>query len=353
MLDVIQKRNQIDSSGLKFLVAEEMGECMDAIYADYDFEDAELKFYLINHKYHDGVGGFTRLLVEKEGHQFEHMPVIKKAQKASWFKRPALLWRYIQLTKKCDTYWKNRIETTGQADGAVFAFLTREQTLKLKERALQRKGSLNSLLCWALDQATQDYFLASNSERKWVCPVNMRGAVGKEMDYGNVAASIIMNLKKEESPETIRFYFRDYFKKQIHFGSWTYSNMARFIGLRATRRVAKRVKDVGVGVFSNMASWPQETYKLSSGKMEEKNNQAWAVAPPTSQVLPVSCAALEWKGQQSLALQLHPCLQTDLLGADQFMLSTLKIALGEAQADDVVRFAVDQKELKHKAQRLA
>lgn len=352
MPDVIQNSNHVDWSGLKFLVAEEMGECMDAIYADYNFDTDQLQFYLVNHKYHDGVGGFSRLLVEVENYHFERMPVIKKAQKASWFKKLGLLWRYIQLTKKCQTHWKNRIEMTGEADGAVFAFLTQEQSVKLKERASQQNGTLNSLLCWALDQAAQDFFLYPQSERKWVCPVNMRGAVGKEMDYGNVAASIVMNFKGEESPESIRSHFREYFKKQLHLGAWLYTNMARYVGLRGTRKVAKKIKDVGVGVFSNMGAWPQETYKKSTPGPDEQR-KAWAAAPPTSQVLPVSCAALEWKGRVSLALQLHPCLQADLAQADEFMLHTLKLALGEAEADQVVRRSLDRRDLKLRARRLA
>jgi hypothetical protein len=353
MPNVIKTTKEVDWSGLKFLVAEEMGECMDAIYAQYDHESQDLDFHLINHKYHDGVGGFTRLLVEKEGYDFQRMPVMQKVEKVSWFKKLGLLWRYIKLTQKCDTQWKNRIDTTGKAEGVVFAFLTREQTKQLKDQAIQSEGTMNSLLCWALDSAAQEFFLVPGSERKWVCPVNMRGAVGKEMDYGNVAASIIMNFKDEETPASIRSHFREYFKNQIHFGAWLYTNMARFVGLKGTRKVAKKIKDVGVGVFSNMGAWPQETYHKTSQTKDNQDFKAWAVAPPASQVLPVGCAALEWEGRLSLALQLHPCLQVSLDQSNDFMLYTLKLVLGETEANQVAKKAVARADLMSRAQRLA
>lgn len=353
MPNVIQHTNEIDWSGLKFVVAEEMGECMDAIYARYDAENDQTDYFLVNHKYHDGVGGFSRLLVEKEGFRFQNMPLIKKTQNVSWLKKLALFWRFIQLTKKCDTRWENRIDTTGESVGSVFAHLNVEQTDQLKAKAKELGGSLNSLLCWALDRAAQDFFLKSGSERKWVCPVNMRGAVGKEMDYGNVAASIIMNFRSEQTPQNIRSEFRDYFKKQLHMGSWLYTNMARFVGLKGTRRVAKKIKDVGVGVFSNMGPWPQETYEKTDQTPVGVESRAWAVAPPASQVLPVGCAILEWHGRLSLGLQLHPCLQVTLKQSDDFMLHTLKLALGEAEANQVVRRPIDRADLKGKAQRLA
>ena len=56
------RRSEIDWSGLKFKIAEEMGDSMDVPWVFYDEKNDHYRYHLMNHQDYDGVGGITKLL---------------------------------------------------------------------------------------------------------------------------------------------------------------------------------------------------------------------------------------------------------------------------------------------------
>lgn len=296
-------KEKIDWSGMKFRIAEEMGEHMDIVFHALN-PDGEDELYIMSHKDHDGVGGFTRVLEEIEGFRYEQMPAMKKSEPLGFFARLKKLWAFIRLTRPVAILWKKRLDKTGRASGHVTAFLAPEQVELLQEMLKQKECSVTSGLFWALDRVVTQELLKPGSERKWVSPVNMRGAVEVDNLYGNVAASVVMNFQGEVTPREIHENFRQYFKEAIYMGSWLYTNMARFIGLWGTRRIARKIKDLGVGVFSNMGPWPPASYHHPN----ERAGMSWVGVAPTSQILPVACAVLQWRDRLAISLSLHPSL---------------------------------------------
>ena len=111
-----------------------------------------------------------------------------------------------------------------------------------------------------LDQATSELVLEPGSERKWVSPINMRTSHPSQNGYGNVA-SMMMNFRGQITDVEVTEMMKVYLKERLHWGSWLYTNMAKWIGLKGTRYIAGKIKDVGTGVFSNMGNWhAQKTY---------------------------------------------------------------------------------------------
>lgn len=311
-----------DHSATKFKVAEELGDWMGIVIPIFFPEDNQFKFKLLHHKDHDGISMMTELMTN-EGMKVLSQPTLKETQIPGRKHRLKLLSQFIQLTKKVDLQWKNKIDKVGRPDSFAHIYLNRTGTKDLEKLAIEKGTSLTTWMLYHLDLVVQKNLLKEDSERKWVLPLNMRTSP-HPLQSGNHSASIILNFKRHQPPQAIHQQFRTYLKNGLQWGSSLYSNMAGMIGHRGTRWVAKRIKDVGTGVFSNLGHWP---VGIEGSIPESSKKEAWGVVAPASQVLPVAAAMIIWDGQISLTLQFHPSLnisssQTEAL-ASQWIQSAL------------------------------
>lgn len=303
-----------DHAAVKFDVAEALGEWMNCLYLKGKW-NGDSTYNFIHHRDADGVSGISQLLQE-EGHQVLYQPGLKINERPSLWHRLKALKAYINLTKKVPLQWaKERLDRTGIPRHYAMIIFSEEETGKIHHKAKELKVSTNSLLLWALDKVTYKTLLREGSARKWVAPLNMRpdqsSSENPHMIWGNYSASIVTNLfnspnqNQEEGAKAIHQSIKDYLKNKIHWGSFIYSNMARFIGFKGTLKVAKNIKEVGTGVFSNVGMWPHDGVILNA----EKDFYDWrAVLAPSTQILPVAATSWQWKGHMSLTLQLHPSL---------------------------------------------
>jgi len=261
----------------------------------------------IHHTQSDGVGGITKIL-EEEGHKVKAQPVTRPMPAMGLLKKFRLLKSFINLTNTVNQLWKSeRLDIKGVPETFCLNLLTSSQTEALQKRVEEKGVSLNTWLFFTLDQVCCEVLLQSGSERKWISPINIR--TEKIKKYGNHSASIIVNFLKKDfekhSPQLLHSNIKKYLKANLHWGSFLYSNMARLIGKRGTLKVAKRIKEVGTGVFSNLGIWPDENITLDTKKRSYNRR---AVLAPVTQVLPIAATAWQWQDRLSLSLQLHPSL---------------------------------------------
>lgn len=306
-----------DHSGVKFEVAEALGEWMNALFLKQR-EDSQLEYDFIHHKDHDGMASVT-LILKDEGINLIEQPKLRVPQRPSLFKKLKALKKYINLTKKIDLKWKvEREDITGIPQTFIRATFSPDQTQSIEERAKELGASENSYLLWAIDEATSEVLLKEGSQRKWISPLNMRQADGPKIVLGNYVASIINNLEAgKTTPADIHQKIKAYLKDEIHWGSFIYSNMAKYIGFKGTLKVAKNIKEVGTGVFSHLGHWP------GSAKIEgnlEDSPYVWRAVPaPSSQILPVASTCWVWKNRMSLCLQIHPSVSRDPMLCQEVM----------------------------------
>lgn len=295
-----------DFAAVKFDVAEALGEWMNCLYLKGTTDGKEL-FEFIHHRDADGVSGITEILL-KEGHAVTSQPGLKMGKKPGMIFRLRALKKYINLTKRIPIRWKRkRRDITGIPAKFALAVLSEEETLLLHDRAKMMGVSLNSFLLWGLDKVVHENLLEEDSARKWVAPLNMRPADSDKFIMGNYSSSIVTNIEAAStpSPQDIHQTIKDYLKEGIHWGSQIYSNMARFIGFKGTLKVAKNIKEVGTGVFSNVGIWPHEGVELRPDGLQVK----WrGVLAPSTQILPVAGTVWQWQKTLSLTLQLHPSI---------------------------------------------
>ncbi len=294
-----------DYSAIKFLVSEALGEWMNCLYLKWN-QNGEMEYDFIHHTDSDGASGITKIL-ESEGSTIPSVSLQKKISELNIIKKFFLLKKFIKLTKPVSIIWKKkRRDITGVASSFYTMRFTQEQTLQLDLRSKEQGVSTNSFLLWALDQAVSKNLLDKESQRKWVCPINMR--ISQNQRYGNHSASIIMNALNPSVDTTPHFFqeqIRHFLKAQLHWGSQLYSNMARFIGFKGTLYIAKKIKEIGTGVFSNMRNFPLPDMDLSE-KSQQMTHRIFIA--PSTQVLPVAAGALTWNEKLCLSLQIHPSL---------------------------------------------
>ncbi len=299
--------SQKNYSAVKFDVAEALGEWMNCLYIKED-NQGQIHYDFIQHRVADGVSGVT-LLLQKEGHQVLNQPGLKKGTPPNFFKKLVALKKYISLTKKVPINWKKqRIDITGIPETYAIIALSEKETLALHDKVKSEKISLNSYILWALDKTVAENLLTKESARKWIAPLNMRPKDSKKLIMGNDSASIITNVLPSDHPLNGRWFHNQvssYLKDGTHWGSQVYSNMAKYIGFKGTLKVAKGIKEVGTGVFSNLGAWPHQGVILD----KDSDNIIWRnVLVPTTQILPVGGATWQWKDRLALSLQLHPSL---------------------------------------------
>lgn len=320
------KKNPKDYAAVKFDVAEALGEWMNCLYLKETVDDVR-QYDFIHHRDGDGVSGITEILY-REGHVVHQQPGLKKSRRPNLLFRLKALKKYIALTKKVPLSWKNpRRDITGVPPHFALVVLTEKETHLIHRKAKEQKVSVNSLLLWALDKAVHENLLTHESGRKWVAPLNMRPA-GCSHIMGNYSSSIITNMPagKSVSAQEIHQSIKEYLTQGIHWGSQIYSNMARFIGFKGTLKVAKNIKEVGTGVFSNVGAWPNEGVELKDSGSQIK----WrSVLAPSTQILPVAGTAWQWQEHLSLNLQLHPSIQEEKTACLKVLEAWLENLLGE------------------------
>lgn len=304
-----------DYSAIKFEVAEALGEWMNCLYLK-GIEGKGSEFQFIHHKDADGMSAIKKILRD-EGHTLKSLPGLKRSEHPSPLSKIIALIRYIRLTKKVNQQWlSSRKDMTGVPKGFVLTKIPSGEIENLKKKATH--FSLNAFLINALDSATLDNLLTTDSERKWILPLNMRDADRALEINGNYSGSIVLNLKKRHSSPEVHQMIKSYLMQKIHWGSFLYSNMARFIGFKGTLKVARSIKEVGTGVFSNLGSWPENYVELADQKVSWR-----AVVAPSTQILPVAATAWQWRETLCFTLQLHPSLNVSEEMAEKVMASWL------------------------------
>ncbi|PIP95953.1 MAG: hypothetical protein COW00_02555 [Bdellovibrio sp. CG12_big_fil_rev_8_21_14_0_65_39_13] len=291
-------------SAIKFKVAEDLGDWMGIIIPIFFPEENRFEYKFLHHQDHDGISMMTKLMTGR-GLEVLSQPTLKETQVPGRRHRMQLLSQFIQLTKKGNLKWKHKIAKTGRPDCFAHIYLDRTGTKDLEKLAKDKEVTLTTWMLYHLDLVISKNLLDESSDRKWVLPLNMR-TQATPLQSGNHSASIILNIKNKSTPQEMHQQMRNFLKAQLQWGSSLYSNMAGLIGYRGTRWVAKKIKDVGTGVFSNLGHWPVGLNQEISASLK---NEAWGVVAPASQVLPVAAAMIIWDGQISLTLQFHPSLE--------------------------------------------
>jgi hypothetical protein len=275
------------------------------------------QWYTFAHSKMDGIGGIATVLRE-QGYPCKKLPQNgEKSEPSAW-----QLYKLSKLEKKNkkinNTYtpsknirWKNNF-LCGNDNTAeiVNAYFDKERTLQIKKNAKKNRVAFSTFLMWSLNKAIADNLIESNQNYYWFYPVNLRGTISLGSDTRNYSSGINICLNNYITPKQIQQEIKDKIKLKEHWLTWKLAHIGKLVGKIGVRYIYNSMskKNFYAGSFSYLGAWPLQDEKNPS----ENKNEVWVSCGIGTKNYPVSTGIMEWHGQLTIGLKLHPMICQDI-----------------------------------------
>lgn len=293
-----------DWSGRKYRVLKALGENIDMICGVYQPDCGEMRWFLHSHEQDDGGGAMVKIL--------SAMGVtIQPRQRTSTPARPGLLRQlaalrlHIRNSQPVDYPWR-KLNTHAEAC-FVYLLPPLAHGVQARRHASELGVGETALFLASLDKVCRERCLTQDSARVWLLPHDFRRALGMSAQSGNWTAPVSLRLNGTPTAQAIYAQLKALYGQRILWGSWLYTNFARWLSEGMIRRGYNRIKGrAWFGVYANMGHWRAPA--VDAGKLAD----AWIVsAPPVSAVCPVTAGSFTWEDRTGFTLQLHASLGAD------------------------------------------
>ena len=292
-----------------FEVRAEMGQS-DIATMMYQDQGQPIKKVHFHHREADGFGKIQSLL-RNEGITIQ-APIRPLKKPSSFLHFYLLIKGMITHPRLPHNPWKSfslQFPQSGQPDEVSFWFLTKEENQKLKSLAKEKKLNLGFFILSELDQIIKKQ-LYQNPEDSgfWLCPVDLRGAYPNAPAGQNFVSFVVAEIKGINNPKSVQESFEKY-KSALRTGAywafWELAQIGRWVGLRGMKYLAKQGtnKHFWMGSFSDLGVWNQEV--LMNSKVKDRH---WVIAPPGSPSYPIGITTIEWCGNRSITMKIHPSI---------------------------------------------
>ncbi|MES2089716.1 MAG: hypothetical protein V4532_07040 [Pseudomonadota bacterium] len=311
-----------DWSGRKYRVLKALGEEVDMIFGVVQPSNAGVTWYLHSHEKDDGIGALVKILASfgvvippKVG--MSHLP------KPGFWGRLKALRLHLHNSRAVDYPWRRNAPSAESVVEPCFVYylMPEADSVRVKQHSRGLDVGETSFFLACLDKVCRDRYLSQPSERVWMMPHDFRRSLGISRQSGNCTAPVSVRLSGQPSAKDIFVQVKGLYQQGILWGSWSYTNFARFLTDSMIKKAYARLKNrAWFGVYANMSAWqtPQgDTPKLAG---------AWLLsAPPVSAVCPITAGSITWEGRTGFTLQLHPSLNADR----QAVMDLMALWLGE------------------------
>lgn len=286
-----------------FEVRAEMGQS-DIATMMYQDPNMSLQKAHFHHREADGFGKIQSLL-KNEG--------LEVAAPIRPLKKPSSFLNFFLLLKGLLTHprlphnpWKffSANAPSGLPDEVSYWFLTTDENKNLAALAKRKNLNIGFFILSELDQIIKKHLYKNSQDKStWLCPVDLRGAY-PQAPTNQIFVSFVV----AEIEDSIQNAFENY-KKNLRSGSywafWELAQIGKWVGMRGMRWLANQGtnKSFWMGSFSDLGVWNQPKLLDSHTK-----NRHWVIAPPGSPAYPVGITTIEWCGNRSITMKLHPAI---------------------------------------------
>ena len=297
-------------NNLKYELIEEFGENMDILLVRFWPETGSFQWHIRSHITMDGAGAFSDVLAQADDVTFDRLPMRSSLQEPNLLQKLSLAFRFFLLTRGGAAPWRIPVDFSirGPSNGFHFYYFTEEETEALEAFAKNAGSSLTGLMIKTLDDAAASALLEVGSERTWVIPANLRGAVTKEFNKGNYSTSILVKTSDGDSEESIYKKMWRFIDKGLLWGSWNFTNLPKYMSVSRYRKMVQGMGNAAFGSMSNLgqAPYPGMHYPKDAA---DTTSYLWTVVPPSSVVVPINGGFIVWEKRLAMTLKLHPCLK--------------------------------------------
>lgn len=295
-----------------FDVRKELGISDDMSIGQMKKSNGEINWSSFAHSEMDGIGGVATILRE-HGYPCKNLP--KSSEKSI----PGI-WQLYKLNKKFkkdkgyipskSIRWKNSYPCGNDNTATIEnCYFNKRTTALIKHNAKTNKVAYSTFLMWALNKAIADNLLDGSQNYYWFYPVNLRGAIQLSADTSNYSSGINVCLNNYITPKELQQEIKSKIKIKEHWSTWKMAHIGKLIGKPGVRYIYNKIsqKNFYAGSFSFLGGWPLK----ENNNPSENENEVWVSCGIGTKNYPVSTGIMEWHGQLTLGLKLHPMICQD------------------------------------------
>lgn len=319
-----------------FCAMRDCGEDMSIVYGEKrgTSPHSEPRWFLLPHDKFDGMSGLGHLLRE-QGSPVDSLPVLR-GDRFSVLRAVRGLFAVLPVLGVMRRQWRKfdgsrQVGFLPAQERVAWKLFTVEQTQAIIAAAQAERVTVNTYLLYHLDAVVANSALSSAASRRWMIPVNLRGAVTREREDSPHMSFLAVDVHGDTSPRRIQSQITRLKERACHWGSWVALHIGRLVGAEAMRRdIRNREKKQHgwTGIFSNLGVW------------KVPDSGSWVFCPAIARSYPVGAGCVTINGRMSLTLQLHD-------GFDENLQTTRKLleAWAEASLQEPVREPASSREL--------
>jgi hypothetical protein len=297
-----------DWVGEVFSARRDCGEDISIVYGQKiaSSPHAEPRWFELPHNEFDGIGGLATLL-RRQCYPVGALPVLRgdrfgfwRALRGLFTVLPTLRLRRRQWRQFDGTREVRQMPVTERLAWRLF---TEEETKRIAAAAKAAGVTVNTYLLFHLDAAVACQLTSPASDRRWMIPVNLRGAVTRDVEAAPHMSFLTVDLDQTASLSALQGQISQLKHRGYHWGAWLALNAGRLIGREAMRRDMRnkeRQNHGWTGIFSNLGVW------------RVPGSGPWIFCPAISRVHPVGAGCITMNGRMALAIQLHEGFGADL-----------------------------------------
>jgi len=311
-------RHPKDHVGIWFEQRRKLGINDTICWARYTPESGTLNMHKFQHGNADGMSVILYML-KQAGHGDTEIPKCRELSPPSR-KELKVIQKNMKAypTKIKWQYWNPDIKQTESTFNTLF--FSKEETKFIEEKATALNVPLTTLALWALNQSISRHLLKPAQEYTWFYPVNLRGAVDYGTEYANYASGFYLAVSSDISVQALHQRIRHKLRSREHWLNWQQAKIAKYLPGFALRCLYQYIakKQFYAGSFSAMGTWskeavvspeiPQQSHKKVR---QDLSRERWFGCPPGTKNYPISNCVINWNGQLSLTLKLHPAIRGD------------------------------------------
>lgn len=288
------------------------GEPYIANYGRVESQTPNIEWHRIDHCQFDGIGGFAEVL-SKLNHNIEKLPADHAPTPSFWpgLKTWWLTWCHMNSRQvRWNEKWRSRFNpqlkhrTTPLIHWHLFS---REDTRKIEYASLKQRASTNCYLLAKLSNTAGKEFVEEGSNFHWMIPTNLRGGLKLSDPRANHCSTYSLDTNASASPCSIQDKSRQLTKRGDDWAFyWTIKFFVK-LPTKINRWLQKdsEKRNPAIGCFTNLGHWH---HCKPNSPVNDK--EGWVIVPTANHANPVGAGAITWNGRLSIALEIHPSLQS-------------------------------------------
>lgn len=313
-----------------FRALQDCGEDISIVFGEKQAGSgqAEPRWVALPHDRYDGISGLAALL-RNRGAGVEKLPQLRddrftflRGLRGFMAAIPAMKLRRQQW--KSPFYWTREVEFRPFGQRVAWHLFTAEQTARIVDSARAAGVTVNTWLLFHLDAAVAAELTGEAASRRWMVPVNLRGAVIRHAVSPPHMSFLGVDVEPGGSLRQLHAGVDRLRQRGFHWGMWIMLHMGKLLGAEGMRRdIRKRERQQHgtTGMFSNLGAW------------HVPGASHWIFCPAVTRVYPVGAGCITLNGRMALSLQLHDALGRTLHTSKALLQAWSAACLPQACAD--------------------